>query len=365
MDLYIVLGLAPGAPASEIKRAYRRLSRRYHPDINPGDPTAASLFQRISEAYETLIDPERRRQYDAAGGGRTMAPAGSSRVEFSGFDFSATVHGAQAATFTELFADVLHPLPGADGGRPEPGSDLHATLSVSFVEAMRGVERQVFVTRQDLCGRCGGTGYVRAVEGRCAPCHGTGQVRWTRGHMVFTKSCAACNGTGRQRSERCGVCFGHARHARSEAASVAVPPGTEDGTRLRIPGFGHAGRNGAANGDLFVTVHVQPHPVFRRIGDDLHVVVPVGIHEAVLGARVEVPSLDGPVRLRIPPGTQAGQRVRLRERGVPRPAGGRGDLIAEISVVLPDVPDERSRELVREIGKLYSGDIRKMLNAER
>ncbi|HET7697665.1 MAG TPA: J domain-containing protein [Vicinamibacterales bacterium] len=351
MDLYSLLGLAPGASPSEIKRAYRRLSRRYHPDINPGDRAAASLYKRISEAYETLVDPDRRRSYDTSGG--QTAPNGATTFEFTGFDFSSAAHGPQAATFTELFAEVLHPVRPSDAGRPQQGADIHAALTVSFEEAMRGAAQQVVIVRQHACGVCGGGGTVRTPEGRCAPCQGTGKVRWARGHMVFTKSCAACHGSGRQQTQRCAACGGQGLQVRSEAAPVTVPAGVHDGARLRIAGRGHAGRRGAPNGDLYVTVHVQPHPTFRRQGDDLCVTVPIRVHDAVLGARVDVPSLEGPVKLRIPPGTQAGQRFRLRERGAPTAAGGRGDLIVDVTIVLPQIVDERGKELMREFGKLY------------
>jgi len=352
MDLYALLGLGPGASPADIKRAYRRLSRRYHPDINPGDKAAETLYRRISEAYETLVDPDRRRSYDNSGGS-PQEGAVHATFEFTGFDFSAAAHGNQAATFTELFAEVLHPTLPPDQERPQPGADIHATLTIPFEEAMRGVDRQVVVTRQDVCPGCGGAGRVRTPELRCAPCQGTGNVRWARGHMVFTKSCAACHGSGRQRSERCGTCGGYGQHVRSEAVSVSIPAGTVGGTRLRIADRGHAGRRGARNGDLYVTVQVQPHDVFRREGDDLHVDLPIGVHAAVLGTRVDVPSLEGPVKLRVPPGTQAGQRFRLRERGAPTLAGGRGDLIVEVRIVLPQVVDERGKELMREFGKLY------------
>jgi molecular chaperone DnaJ len=325
------------------------LSRRFHPDINPGDKAAETLYRRIANAYETLVDPERRRSYDS---GAAPAEGTATTFEFTGFDFSSGAHGPQAATFTELFAEVLHPIPGDDPGRPEPGADLHATLTVTFEESMRGGERQVVVTRQEVCGACRGAGAIRTPEGRCAPCHGSGNVRWTRGHMVFTKACAACRGTGRQRTQRCAACTGSGRHVRTEAVPVAVPAGIVEGARLRVADMGHAGRHGGRHGDLYVTVHVQPHPIFRRQGDDLCLVLPIGVHDAVLGARVEVPSLEGPVRLRIPPGTQAGQRFRLRERGVPA-AGGRGDLLVEIRIVLPQIVDERGKELMREFGKLY------------
>src|SRR5262245_43157637 len=352
MDLYALLGLAPGASPADIKRAYRRLSRRYHPDINPGDRAAEALYRKISEAYETLVDPDRRRTYDEGG---ARPDTGSATFEFTGFDFSTGAHGTQAATFTELFAEVLHPAGLADSGRPEPGADIHATLSVAFEDSMRGGARQVVVTRQDICSACRGTGSIRTPEGRCAPCHGSGKVRWARGHMVFTKSCAACHGTGRQRTARCAVCVGQGRHVRTEAVPVAFPPGVPDGTRLRVAERGHAGRHGGRSGDLYVTVQVQPDPIFRRQGDDLCQVLEIGVHDAVLGARVDVPSLEGPVRLRIPPGTPAGQRFRLRERGVPRAAGGRGDLLVEVRIVLPKVVDERGKALMREFGKLYGG----------
>lgn len=352
MDLYLVLGLQQGASTADIKRAYRRLARRYHPDINPGDRAAASLYQRISQAYETLIDPERRREYDIAGPSQPQRSV-ESTFQFSGFDFSTAASGAQAATFTELFADILHPLTGTETDRPSPGADLHATVTVSFVEAMRGVERQVLVTRQDVCSGCRGTGYVQRAEGRCGYCRGTGNVRWARGHMVFTKRCSACAGTGRQHSDRCPVCFGTTQQVRSEAVAIRVPAGVDDGARLCIADRGHAGRNGGRAGDLYITVHVQPHSTFRRVGDDIHVVVAVGVHEAVLGGRIEVPTLDCAMHVRIPPGTQAGQQFRVSGRGAPRPSGGHGDLVAEIRVVLPTVVDERSKELIREFGKLY------------
>ena len=355
MDLYLVLGLQPGASSADIKRAYRRLARRFHPGINPGDGDAEATYRQITEAYETLADPERRRVYDASGGRPSEGAA--ARFEFSGFDFSRAALGPQAATFTELFAEILHPTtPQSDAA--EHGPDLHAELTVSFEEAMRGVERRIVVTRFDACSGCEGTGRVRANEVPCTQCRGTGEVRWARGHMVFTKSCGACRGSGHHRTARCMVCGGHGRHARSEALGVVVPPGVQDDARLCVPGRGHAGRRGGRAGDLYVTVHVQPHPVFRRAGDDIHIVVPIGVHEAVLGARIDVPSPDGELKLRIPPGTRAGQQFRLRERGAPTAAGGRGDLIIETRLVLPDVVDERAKAFMREFGRLYTGDLR-------
>src|SRR5262245_25517699 len=358
MNFYVILGVAQDASTADIKRAYRRLARRYHPGINPGDRAAEAMFQRVSEAYETLVDPGRRRQYDTAGtrgGSQQETPS----FMFTEFDFSVTRQGTQASTFTELFADVLHPIAGGRG-KPEAGADLHVTVSVPFGDAVRGVERQVVVTRQVPCGGCGGAGEVAIAEGKCAHCQGTGQVRWARGHMVFSKSCPACGGARRQTWQRCVSCAGQGRVVRSEAIGVAVPPGTVDGTRLRLKERGHSGRHGGPNGDLYVMVQVQPHPVFQREGDDLVCVLPVAIHEAVLGARVDVPGLDDEesVRLRIPPGTQAGQRLRAIGRGLPTPSGDRGDLIFEVKLVLPELLDERSKELMREFGRIHGDDVR-------
>jgi molecular chaperone DnaJ len=357
MNFYVILGVPPEASTADIKRAYRRLARRYHPGINPGDRAAEEMFQRIVEAYETLVDPGRREQYDHAGAHAVRRAEPESFV-FAEFDFSAAKRGPQASTFTELFADVLHPVPDTAAGRPEVGSDLHASLTVSFADAVHGAERQVLVTRQVLCGACGGQGLMAIAEASCRHCQGSGQVRWARGHMVFAKPCAACGGEGRQRRERCAVCAGQGRGVRGEAVAVVVPPGITDGGRLRVMEKGHAGRYGGRSGDLYVTVHVQPHPWFRREGDDLVCDLPVAVHEAALGARVMVPSLEGPVKLRIPPGTQGGQRLRITGAGLVTAAGGRGDLLFVVTLVLPPRLDERSIELLREFAQINADDVR-------
>ena len=207
-----------------------------------------------------------------------------------------------------------------------------------------------------------GVGRLHVSETRCPHCHGTGIVKSARGHMVFSKPCALCGGSGRQRQARCPTCGGQQIEMRTESLTISVPPGLADGARIRVPGKGHVGRNGGENGDLYITVHVQPHPLFQRDGDDLHLIVPVAIHEAALGAKIDVPSIDGPARLRVPPGTQSGQRFRVRERGVPSPRDGRrGDLVVEVRLVLPRLLDERSKELLREFGRINSGDVREAL----
>lgn len=355
MDFYILLGLEREATLTEIKRAYRRLARRYHPDINPGDRLAAAQFRQIAEAYETLSDPERRRRYDTAG----RVSMESATFGFDGFDFSVSVSGAAAPTFGDLFADVLQPRAGGEPDVPERGADLYQSLTCTFEEAMHGGRREIVVTRQAHCRACQGTGRLRTAESRCLHCHGSGLVTSTRGHMVFSKPCAACRGSGRQVETDCPDCGGHQMERRTEALTVNIPPGLADAAQIRIPDRGHAGPNGGEAGDLYVTLKVEPHPVFRREGDDLHIVVPLAIHEAALGAKLEVPSLEGRARLRVPPGTQSGQRFRLRERGVPSARDGRrGDLVVEVRLVLPKLLDERSKELLREFGRIHAEDVR-------
>ena len=361
MDYYVLLGVERSASQGDIKRAYKRLARRYHPDINPGDRSAASQFRQIAEAYETLSDPDRRQRYDAVG--VSSVTVESTSVGFEGFDFTVSVSGASASTFGDLFADVLRQRQqGRPSGTPERGADLHQTLTISFEEAIRGGQRQTTVLRQEHCRMCGGIGRLHTADSRCLHCNGGGIVKTARGHMVFSKTCAQCAGSGRQRQAVCPTCAGQQVETRSEALTVNLPPGLEDGARIRVAGKGHVGRNGGENGDLYISVEVQPHPLFRREGDDLLFVVPIAIHEAALGAKIDVPSLDGPARLRIPPGTQSGQRFRVRERGAPSPRDGRrGDLVAEVRLVLPRLLDERSKELLREFGRINGEDVRRDL----
>jgi molecular chaperone DnaJ len=362
MDLYILLGLAREATPGEIKRAYKRLARRYHPDINPGDPVAAAQFRQIAEAYETLSDPDRRRRYDTVG---VAAPSsGAQAFGFEGFDFSVSASGPSASTFGDLFRDVLHQREtGPDADAPVRGADLHSTLTLSFEEALRGGPRELVLTRQERCATCQGKGRLRAAESRCSACHGAGTIKSSRGHMVFSRACASCRGTGHQTDVGCPGCGGHQMTMRTEPLSINVAAGLGEGARVRVPGKGHAGRNGGATGDLYITLHVEPHPLFRREGDDLHMLVPLAIHEAALGAKLDVPSLEGHARLRVPPGTQSGQRFRLRGRGMPSARDGRrGDLVVEVRLVLPKILDERSKELLREFGRINGDDVRGELN---
>ena len=356
MDLYVILGLPHGASDAEIKRAYRRLARRYHPDINPGDRMAEARFRQILEAYETLIDPDRRHRYDA---GMGPEPSRDRRASgFEGFDFS-TRGSDYSGTFGDLVAEVLTERDTRRQPAAERGADLHQDLELEFEEALHGTQRVVTVIRRESCRACAGAGRTRAVSGPCLTCQGAGTVRSVRGHMVFSKACLMCGGTGQQRPRTCDACAGSGQETRSETATVRIPPGVADGERVRVPGKGNGGIRGGPPGDLYISVHVAAHQFYRREGDDLHMVVPIAIHEAALGARVDIATPDGPARLRVPPGTQSGQRFRLRERGASSTRDGRrGDLVVEVRLMLPRMLDERSKELLREFGRINGESIR-------
>src|SRR3970040_135390 len=254
MDLYIVLGVQHGASEAELKRAYRRLARRFHPDINPGDQTAEDRFRQILEAYETLIDPARRSRYDA--GHPLVTDPGRQGSGFEGFDFS-TRGVDYSATFGDLFADVLTER-GARQAPAQRGADLHAEMQVTFEEALSGGQRAMTITRREHCRGCAGTGRTRASTSACHLCQGTGAVRSVRGHMVFSRVCGPCGGTGQQRPRPCEPCGGTGQETRAETVTVRVPPGVADGDRLRVPGKGNVGAGGGPAGDLYVTVKVGP-----------------------------------------------------------------------------------------------------------
>jgi molecular chaperone DnaJ len=354
MDLFVILGLEHGATESDIKRAYRRLARRFHPDINPGDRTAEARFRQILEAYETLIDPDRRSRYEA---GNESSASGSRKSEFEGFDFS--VRGSEhAVTFGDLFAEVLGER-GARAAAQERGADLHQEVQLSFEEAFSGAARPLTVMRRETCRGCAGTGVTRANALPCLVCHGAGTVQSIRGHMVFSRSCVTCGGSGQRRPRPCEACGGIGQEMRAETVTVGIPAGIRDGDRVRMDGKGNSGIRGGSAGDLYVTVRVPPHLVFRRDGDDVHMTVDVAVHEAALGARIDIVTPDGEARIRVPPGTQSGQRFRLRERGMPSTREGtRGDLIVEVRIMLPKILDERSKELLREFGRVNAESVR-------
>ncbi len=352
MDFYEVLGVRKSAGAAEVRRAYQKRARQLHPDLNPGDPVAEDLFRAVSLAFGVLSDPARRAQYDR-GDLRVDAKAAAPELDFAGFDFSA---GAPAggAGFRELFAGVLSSDRKGGGGEPTRGEDLEQTTRLTFDESLKGASRRIHLVRADPCPTCGGTGDVAFGPVPCPHCHGAGRIRASRGHMIFTRACADCEATGSLTRRSCQRCSGEGRAIHSEWIDVQIPAGAGEGTRLRVPEYGNAGRRGGAHGDFVLVIEVEAHPEYRREGDDLHSTVDVSMAEAALGGHVKVPTPDGPVSIEIPAGTQTGQRFRLRKRGVPSMGGaGRGDLFVEARVWVPAITDARSRELLEEVARLH------------
>jgi molecular chaperone DnaJ len=368
-DYYELLGVPRKASAKDIRGAYRKLARKYHPDLNPGDKSAEEKFKQVQEAYDVLSDSKKRQMYDQFGfyaenyqGGPAPgeeASAGGPHFDFGGFDFG----GAGGTSFRDLFSQFFRGGRGTEGPEREAGNDLEYQIRVSFWEAVRGTVKKISITRLDSCASCQGTGAAGGAQ-VCPACGGKGTVQQTSGRMRFNISCPRCAGTGRLRTP-CGACGGEGRVQRAETLDVRIPAGVHTGSRVRVPGHGNAGTLGAPPGDLYILLEVAPHPFFERQGDDLHTVVPITISEATLGAKIEVPTIDGRSQVRIPPGTSSGRRLRLREKGVPSARNGRrGDQDVELQVVVPKPTDERVRNLLRELDKIAPEDPRKDLFAQ-
>jgi molecular chaperone DnaJ len=402
-DYYGALGVKKSASADDIRKAFRKLARKYHPDVNPGDKAAEEKFKTISEANEVLSDPKKRKIYDQLGfysdnidpaaaeayarqggspggfpggfpgsqqGTAGSAGAGGVHFDFGGFDFSDLFEGggrgkktaasSSGGGFRDIFSSIFDR--GGAGAAaqegPEPGTDLEYQVNVPFWTAIRGGVMKLNIARRETCGTCNGNGFVEA-PGTCPQCHGKGTIEQTGGRMKFNVQCPRCHGTGKNISP-CPTCHGEGTVERTEPMEVRIKPGTRDGQRIRLAGKGNAGTHGGPAGDLYVIIRTGDHPVFHRDGDDIRLTVPVSATEAALGAKIEVPTIDGRTLLKIPPGTQSGQKLRLREKGVPSATkeGVRGDEIVEIKVTVPMPRDERTKELLRELAQLNPEDPR-------
>src|SRR5271165_1798164 len=401
-DYYEILGVKKSASADDIRKAFRKLARKYHPDVNPGDKSAEEKFKALSEANDVLSDPKKRKIYDQVGfysdkidpataeayarGGGTSGFSGGAPggfpgggtggsgqgvpFDFGGFDFSDLADSAGRGRrsgggggFRDIFSGIFgggHGASTAETG-PEPGSDLEYQVNVPFWTAIRGGVMRLNITRQDVCANCHGQGYIEA-PGKCPECNGTGQITQTGGRMKFNVQCPRCQGTGKNIST-CPVCHGEGTVSRTEPLEVRIKAGTRGGQRIRLAGKGNAGAHGGPAGDLYVIIRTEDHPLFKRDGDDIYLTVPVTASEAGLGAKIEVPTIDGRALLKIPPGTQPGQKLRLRDKGVPSAVkdGARGDEIVEVKLVAPKISDERSKEILRELAKLNPQDPREEL----
>jgi molecular chaperone DnaJ len=379
-DYYEILGVKRDAKPEEIKKAYRRLARKYHPDVNPGDKASEERFKLTSEAHDVLSDPKKRSVYDrfgqysdnladaAARGAGPSTGRPSPGFDFTGFDWGGGSTSGGGSSFKDIFADLF------GGGtkekeppRPQPqrGADIEMPLSLSFEEAIKGLTTNLTVTRSEQCSRCNGAGDIGGPLMVCSTCKGSGQVQRAGGRLRFAQECPDCGGSGRRRPP-CSLCRGKGTVPKTETVKIRIPPGVETGSRVKVPGKGEGGRLGAPSGDLIIITNVGAHKYFTRKGDNIYVTVPITVPEAALGAKIEVPTVDGKTQLRVPPGTQSGQKFRLRDRGAPslRNPGAKGHQFVEVQVTLPKVISEETKELLREYSKLNSANPRVEMGLE-
>ncbi|NMC74161.1 MAG: molecular chaperone DnaJ [Geobacteraceae bacterium] len=354
-DYYEVLEVHRNASETEIKKAYRKLAIKFHPDKNPGNNEAEECFKEVSEAYEVLSDPQKRAQYDQFG------HAGLAGGGFSGGGF-----GFGAGTpFGDIFGDIFGDLFGGgrqQRGRGRRGDDLLYNLEISFEEAAFGVESRIEVPYNKRCSACGGSGAKPGTEPKvCPTCRGAGQVRFQQGYFSVSRTCNHCNGEGRIIDSPCGACRGTGSVRDTKTMSVKIPAGVETGNRLKLSGEGGQGTKGGANGDLYVAITVKPHPVFNRDNNDVICEIPISFTQAALGAEIPVPTLDGKMNLKIPEGTQSGRVFRLRDKGIPVLQGyGRGDQLVVIKVETPVNLNKKQRELLEEFARIGGEEIHPM-----
>jgi molecular chaperone DnaJ len=362
-ELYEALGVSKTASADEIKKAYRKLARQYHPDRNPGDSSAEERFKEIQTAYDVLSDPEKRKQYDAFGSANGRGPGGfpGGNVRFEDFNIGD-------------FGDLGDFLGGIFGGRASGagtarrsaaarGDDVEVEVSLSFEDSLKGIETKIPVTLETACSQCNGSGAKPGTAPKiCPECSGRGVVAESQGFFALSQPCPRCRGNGTVIEDPCPHCHGSGRERRTRRYTVKIPAGVKDGTRIRLKGKGEAGIAGGEAGDLFVVTRVQPSKLYERRGDDLIVDVPVTFAEAALGATLEVPTPDGKVALKVKPGTQDGTLLRVKGKGAPKLRGsGRGDVLARVRVNVPKKLRKRERELLEELQRQPHEDPREAL----
>ncbi len=350
-DYYEVLGVSRAADEETLKKAYRKLALKYHPDKNPdGGREAEERFKELNEAYQILCDPQRRTQYDRFGHAAFEQGGGM------GFDFGAGFDDI----IGDLFGDFFGTGRGRSGrSRARRGADLQYQLTISFVEASRGCEKTLSIPRLTRCETCGGRGAKPGTAPQtCPQCNGSGQMRFQQGFFSIAKTCGKCGGQGQIITSPCPSCEGGGARRMTYTVNVKIPAGVDQGSRLKLRGEGEAGESGGPSGDLYVLLDVEEHPIFSRDGNDLVCEVPVSIAQAALGTELEVPTLDGRAKVKVPAGTQSGHLFRLRGRGVPDVGGyGTGDQLVRVVVETPRKLTARQRELLEEFAKQAGEDV--------
>ena len=379
-DYYQILGVKKDAKSDEIKKSYRRLARKFHPDVNPNDKAAEEKFKEVQEAYDVLSDEKKRKVFDRFGyynenldpnapfaTGAAGSPGG---FDFSGFSWDTGAAGqSTGSSFKDIFSDLFggseRPQPEPPRAVPKRGRDIEIPLALSFEESFNGLTTNITVNRSEQCSRCQGAGDTGGPVVQCSTCKGTGQSMRTGGRLQFSQPCPDCGGSGRRRTP-CSLCNGKGVTPKTEQVKIRIPAGVDTGSRVRIPKKGHGGRLGAEPGDLFIITNVGKHSFLSRKGDNIYVTVPISVPEAALGARIEVPTVEGRAQLRIPPGTESGQKFRLRERGFPslRNPKLRGDQFVEVKISLPRIISEETKEALRHFEKLNPENPRRAMGLE-
>jgi molecular chaperone DnaJ len=360
-DLYEVLGVPKSASADEIKKAYRKLARKHHPDSNPGDAEAEERFKELQDAYDVLSDPEKRKQYDQLGP-RMFEGAGAGGP--GGFTWTGNV--GDLGDLGDLFGGLFGRTAGGSGRarqRGQRGADVGVTLTLSFEDSLEGLTTKIPVELETVCSACKGSGAEPGTQPIiCPECRGRGVTSEDEGFFAFSRPCPRCHGNGTVIEKPCRVCHGSGRERRTKRYTVKIPAGVKDGTQIRLKGKGEAGYGGGPSGDVIVTTRVTPSPIFERKGANLVIDVPVTYAEAALGAEVEVPTPNGRVSLKVPAGSQDGKLLRIRGQGAPKlNGGGKGDLLARIHVDVPTKLSKAEREAIEALDKASARDVRENL----